>query len=118
MAGPPNLADHANFNRKLEGRLNSAKVSGRIYINIYISTTNTPQWSPVGFDPRTSVDAQALTTSPITNAPQVPLGISAHGYYLKGVIRPELGREAWTVRTHGHGFRCKGLSSLQVAEGT
>jgi hypothetical protein len=70
----------------------------------------------VGFDPGTSVDAQALTNPPITNVPQVPLGTSTHNYYLKGAITQSQGR-GMDRTTCRHGFRGKGQSSLQVAKG-
>jgi hypothetical protein len=53
----------------------------------------------LGFDPGTSVDAQALTNALTTNVPWVPLGTFVDVYYLKSVIRLESGGEARTVRS-------------------
>jgi hypothetical protein len=112
MAGPPNLADHANFSSQLEvSSSGSLKLAGEIYCNIYIYIniyiTNTPKWSPVGFDPGTSALPNAFNNS-------------AHNQCATGVawyIRPHLlfkrcnpprARGRGTDRTTcGHGFRDK-----------
>jgi hypothetical protein len=59
----------------------------------------------VGFDLGTFVNAHALTTSLITNAPRVPLGIFSRGHYLKGEIHPDPWGYAQTIRTCRYKFR-------------
>jgi hypothetical protein len=102
--GPPNLVNHANFSKKLEGILETSlnlvgvKYISYIYIYIYIYNiyiyiyiTNIPKTVSVGFDPGTSVDAQALANLPTNTTSWVSLGISTQDYYLKFAICPAVG---------------------------
>jgi hypothetical protein len=112
MAGPPNLADHANFNSKLEGLLDKhAKVSRRpnilqyIYIYIYVQTThqNGVWWDSTPEPPR----CPSLNESAHN---QCTTGTS---WYIRPWILfkrcnpPRARGEARTIRTCGHGFRDK-----------